>query len=284
MKIGDIEIAHRFEGKGAPVVLVHGTPSYSYLWRNIIPILSNKFSVYALDLPGFGDSDKPIRGEYSLNYYETILNSFIRQLGIDKCSLVVHDLGGPTGLLWAVRHPDSIIKLIIMETGIYKDLLHKLPFWIPLFFRMFKIPLLRNLLVSDFGITSELKTCVVRKNVMVGETLQQYLRPFKNRLAKEVLIKTSSQIWNEMSKHSAGSLEEIVTNLKYIKSPTMLLIGKYKNKFGLLGIDQMERLKKDITNSKLDYIENAGHFAQEDNPNEVGMKIFNFLSENSQEI
>jgi pimeloyl-ACP methyl ester carboxylesterase len=166
-----------------------------------------------------------------------------------------------------------------METGIYKDLLHKMPLWIRLFFRMFKIPIVKNLLVSGFGITSELKAGVVRKNMMVGETLNEYLRPFKSKVAKEVLIKTSSQIWNEMSKHGFGSLDEIATNLNKLKIPTLLLSGKFKNKYGLLGIYQMNRMKNDIANSKLDFIDNAGHFAQEDNPIQGGMKIYNFLIE-----
>jgi pimeloyl-ACP methyl ester carboxylesterase len=179
VNINGLNIAYRTAGNGPPVVLVHGTPAYSYLWRNIIPFLSPEFTVYAPDLPGFGDSDKPNDCDYSFEFYERTLDAFISKMKIDRCCLVIHDIGGPTGLLWAVRRPQRIERLVIIDTGVYKNLVHKFPWWLKLSFKIYLIPIVNKLLVSDWGIATIMKAGVARKEVMRGETLRQYIRPFK---------------------------------------------------------------------------------------------------------
>ena len=93
-------------GSGEPVLLLHGWPTSSFLWRNVMGHIGKKSRAIALDLPGFGASDKPLDASYSFRFYSRVLDGFLSALNIDKTSLAVHDLGGPVGLYWACRNPE----------------------------------------------------------------------------------------------------------------------------------------------------------------------------------
>jgi haloacetate dehalogenase len=84
VEIGGINLAFVEAGQGAPVVLVHGWPTCSYLWRRQIPALAERYHVYALDLPGFGDSDKPADASYTLEFYVGILAGFLDKMKLER--------------------------------------------------------------------------------------------------------------------------------------------------------------------------------------------------------
>jgi pimeloyl-ACP methyl ester carboxylesterase len=85
-------------GEGDPILLLHGFPTSSHLYRNIIPTLAKTHRVIALDLPGYGLSDKPLDAPYDFDFYTNTLNDLLDALGIERTNLVVHDLGGPVGM------------------------------------------------------------------------------------------------------------------------------------------------------------------------------------------
>jgi haloalkane dehalogenase len=105
------------EGEGAPILLLHGEPTSSYLWRNIIPQLPGRR--IAPDLIGFGGSDKPTDvGWYSYDRHDDSIRRLVEALDLTGITLVVHDWGGPIGLRLAVEHPDRFDRLVILNTGI----------------------------------------------------------------------------------------------------------------------------------------------------------------------
>jgi haloalkane dehalogenase len=104
-------------GSGAPVVLVHGVPTSSFLYRKVIPALAQQgLRGVAFDLPGLGLADRPERFDYSWSGLAWWLGEAIDALGIDRCHLVVHDIGGPIGCEWAVRNADRVISLTALNT------------------------------------------------------------------------------------------------------------------------------------------------------------------------
>src|SRR5690606_21031167 len=115
-------LAYRESGEGPPVLLLHGWPTSSFLWRNIMPRISVNNRVIALDLPGFGASDKPTNVSYSFRYQERALEAFLDAMGIEKVTLVGHDLGGPVGLYWASQHPERLARMAMLNTLIYPEL------------------------------------------------------------------------------------------------------------------------------------------------------------------
>jgi haloalkane dehalogenase len=108
------------EGDGPPVLLLHGEPTSSYLWRNVIPALvaAGRRAV-APDLIGFGSSDKPSDiGWYSYDRHVASIEHLVEARGLRGMTLVVHDWGGPIGLRFAVEHEDLVERLVILDTGI----------------------------------------------------------------------------------------------------------------------------------------------------------------------
>ena len=116
-----LRLAHLDEGDGAPVVFVHGEPTWSFLWRKVIPPVRDAgFRCVAPDLPGFGRSDKPTElGWYSYDRHATALAALLEDLDLRGATVVVHDWGGPIGLRAAVEHPERIERMVILDTGLF---------------------------------------------------------------------------------------------------------------------------------------------------------------------
>jgi pimeloyl-ACP methyl ester carboxylesterase len=104
-------------GTGEAVVLVHGVPSSSFLYRKMIPALAQQgLRAIAFDFPGLGLADRPEEFDYSWSGLSRWMGQAIDALGIDRCHLVVHDIGGPIACEWAVRNPDRVLSLTALNT------------------------------------------------------------------------------------------------------------------------------------------------------------------------
>jgi pimeloyl-ACP methyl ester carboxylesterase len=107
------------EGEGPPVVLVHGTPVWSFVYRRLIADLSTTHRVVAPDHLGFGLSDKPADADYRPAAHARNLERLIEALGLRDVVLVVHDFGGPIGLSYAVEHPENVRALVLLNTWMW---------------------------------------------------------------------------------------------------------------------------------------------------------------------
>ena len=107
------------EGSGPPVLLLHGEPTWSYLYRKVIPELTGAARAIAPDYFGFGRSDKPLRLEdYTYDFHAGSIARLVEQLDLRHLTVVVQDWGGPIGLRLAVEQPERVARLVIMNTGI----------------------------------------------------------------------------------------------------------------------------------------------------------------------
>ncbi|MBA3347127.1 MAG: alpha/beta fold hydrolase [Actinobacteria bacterium] len=107
------------EGAGDPVLLLHGEPTWSYLYRTVIPELTAGARAIAPDYLGFGRSDKPLRLEdYSYDLHVDSIRRLVEELDLHDLTVVVQDWGGPIGLRLAVEHPERVARLVIMNTGV----------------------------------------------------------------------------------------------------------------------------------------------------------------------
>jgi len=112
----DTEMSYIDVGRGDPIVFLHGNPTSSYLWRNIIPYLSAHSRCLAPDLVGMGQSGKSPAGAYRFVDHQRYLDTWFDTLGIERnVILVLHDWGSALGFSWAHRHPDRIKALVFME-------------------------------------------------------------------------------------------------------------------------------------------------------------------------
>jgi haloalkane dehalogenase len=117
----ELRLAHLDIGEGPPVLFVHGEPTWSFLWRKVIPPVRDAgFRCIAPDLPGFGRSDKPIDiGWYTYDRHAAAVAALVEQLDLRDATVVVHDWGGPIGLRVAVEHPARIARIVVLDTGLF---------------------------------------------------------------------------------------------------------------------------------------------------------------------
>jgi haloalkane dehalogenase len=111
----DTEIAYVDTGRGDPVVFLHGNPTSSYLWRNVIPLVEPEGRCLAPDLVGMGDSGKAPAGSYRFADHARYLDAWLDALGLERLVLVMHDWGSALGFHWARRHPERVRGLVYME-------------------------------------------------------------------------------------------------------------------------------------------------------------------------
>jgi haloalkane dehalogenase len=117
----DLRLARIDEGDGAPIVLFHGEPTWSLLWRKVIPpLLQAGHRCIAPDMPGFGRSDKPTDiGWYSYDRLADSMSHLLGDLDVRDATFVVHDWGGPVGMRVAAENPEMCARLVVMDTGVF---------------------------------------------------------------------------------------------------------------------------------------------------------------------
>lgn len=119
-EVDGLRLAYIDEGTGPPVVFLHGEPTWSFLWRHVIPPVRDAgFRCIAPDLAGFGRSDKPTQVEWYTyeRHVDLMKGLLVRELDLREATVVMHDWGGPIGMWLAVDYPDRFTRLAIMETG-----------------------------------------------------------------------------------------------------------------------------------------------------------------------
>ena len=133
-EVEGVQIFYREAGpRDAPViVLLHGFPSSSHMYRDLIPALSHRYRVIAPDYPGFGESAVPARGsfDYSFAKFAEITDTLLTQLGAQRYALYVMDYGAPVGFRLALRHPERVTALIVQNGNAYEEGLSD--FWVPI--------------------------------------------------------------------------------------------------------------------------------------------------------
>jgi haloalkane dehalogenase len=107
------------EGSGSPIVMVHGTPTWSFLYRKLIAGLARHHRVIAPDSIGFGLSDKPVGWSYRPQDHAANITALIEHLGLRDVTLMVHDFGGPIGLAHAIEHPEEVARIVIFNSWMW---------------------------------------------------------------------------------------------------------------------------------------------------------------------
>ena len=253
-------------GEGDPILLLHGFPTNAHLYRNIIPTLATTHRVIALDLPGYGLSDKPLDARYNFRFFTDTLNAFLDALDIPTTNLVVHDLGGPVGVYWAVHNPGRVNSIVLLNTLVYPE-----TSWaVKLFLLSLRIPRLRDFVVSPKGIVGAMKLGVVHKERLNREVLTPYTAPFETPAARKALIKAGSGL-------SIKGLAQIKKKLPSLEGPLRLIYGE--NDRILPDVAKtMRRIQRDCPTAELTALPGCGHFLQEDDPQRVADLIAEFFN------
>ncbi len=257
---------HR-SGSGPPVILAHGIPTSSTVYRNIIPHLAKDFEVIAFDWPGFGGSAKPHDFPYTYGRYERLFSALLAKLGIKKIhGLVVHDLSGPILLDWLSRSPDRVGRLAILNTTLYPRHWHP-----PKLALAQTIPLVGPLLMKISG-RQYLRNLLQRISPgMSEEAVEYYLEATADPDAKRAL----SRLYGRMGR-SVKDIKGVRHRIKHEwKGPTHIIWGR---KDPILDEGNVKAFSRDIPQATHDVLD-AGHFVQEERPEAVAPALSRFFQE-----
>jgi pimeloyl-ACP methyl ester carboxylesterase len=262
--VAGTRVHYRFAGAGDPVVLLHGWPTTLELWREQIPLLAQHHRVYALDLPGFGSSARPA-GRYSFGLLAEVVVGFLDCLGLDRVSLVGHDLGGPIALLVAIRHPARVNRLVVLNTTPYPELP---PMVRPLLF-VARNRMLSKLLTTRLTFRLLFRIGTAKRREIADGLAARYFGPLRDdhearRALRAVLADTNPSELSAIEHGAAGLI-----------CPVLVLWGD-KDPTAPMGIAR--RLVDDISSATLITIPGAGHFVPEDTPLAVADHLSRFLA------
>jgi haloalkane dehalogenase len=251
-----------WDGSGPAALALHGYPTSSYLWRNVLPRLAEAgYRAVAPDLPGFGDSPPDLPGTWERQVEN--VERFRSALGLDRCALIVHDWGGLIGLRWACEHPGAVTALVITDTGFFPD-------------------------GKWHGLAKTLQTEGEGEQVLENMTRELFVLGLR-QVCPSLPDDAIDEYWkangdgdrrrNQLDLYRSGQfskLEPYSGRLAALEVPVLLVWGETDQFAPVAG---GYRFQKEIPGAKLVVLDDAGHFLMEDDPERVAEEIGAFLAE-----
>ncbi len=255
------------EGRGDVLLFVHGTPVWSFLYRNIIRHFSQRFRCIAVDHLGFGLSEKRPGMDYRPQAHARRLEALIEALGLQKFTLVVHDFGGPIGLAFAIRHPERIEKIVHFNTWMWSNAGD--PNKVKLA-KLIRSPIGKFLYLRlNFSARFIVKMAFHDKSKLTPSIHAQYTRPFPGKAQREAPLVLGQELlsdWFETLWSEGARIRHL---------PALVVWGMQDPAFGK---GELERWEKFWEHATIMRIENCGHFPQEEALPEVLSSMEAFLT------
>jgi haloalkane dehalogenase len=255
------------EGDGDPVLLLHGEPTWSFLYRRVIPQLTPVARCIAPDYLGFGRSDKPLdRGWYTYDSQCASIARLVEQLDLRGVTIVVQDWGGPIGFRVAVENRDRVARLVVMDTGIYSG---RPPSETWLRFR----ELVRRTGGEFLAGQLVRATCTTD---LPDDVVAAYDAPFPTAESKTGVLMFPELVPDSPDHPSAQPMLNVREALRQWERPALVFFG---DSDAIFSPRVAERLAELIPGAELQPpVAGAGHFLQEDAGEEVGQRIAAWLS------
>lgn len=277
-KVGGISIFYREAGSPSrpTVVLLHGYPSSSHMYRDLIPKLASRYHVIAPDMPGFGYSDQPALAnfDYTFAHLTDVMDDFLNAISVQKYSIYVMDYGSPIGFRLFVKHPERIQAIISQSGNAYSEGLS--PFWAE-----FLVPYWKERNPETEKKARELLTLEITKF--------QYTKGFRN----PENVNPDSYTFDQMGLDRPGNAEiqmalfyDYQTNVKQysqwhdvlrrVQPPVLCVWGKNDPIFIPPGA---EAFRRDVPKVEIHFVD-TGHFALEEDLDEIASRTLAFLARN----
>jgi len=268
------EMAYMEVGQGDPIVFLHGNPTSSFLWRNVIPHLEGLGRCVAPDLIGMGDSDKIPGSRYRFIDHAAYLEEFLHALDVqDRVTLVVHDWGSALGFDWAQRHPAAIKAIAYMEAIVRPVTWEEWPERSRRIFEAMRSPAGEEIVLEkNVFVERILPASVIR--TLTDEEMDEYRRPYLNpgedrrptlTWPREIPIAGEpADVHQIVSRYSRWLTSSLVPKLFINADPGIILTGRPRE-FCRTWPSQDEVTVRGL------------HFIQEDSPHEIGEAIAGFL-------
>lgn len=263
-----VNLYYQEQGKGPPVLLLHGFGASTFTWRHVIPELAQTHRVIAVDLKGFGQSDKPFDERYSVLDQAELLAQLIEDKDLRDLTIVGHSFGGGVALRLALDANDRlggrIVRLVLLDSIAY-------PQQIPVFFRLLDMPL-----VSQVGVRMVPPSVQTRVALQIAyhddskidpEQVEIYAAPLKTAAGKHAIVQSARQIVPE-------DIDTLPERYKTITLPTLILWCDHDR---IVPLEVGIKLRRTLPNSTLKLVEECGHMPQEEQPESTLDLIQSFL-------
>ncbi len=257
------------EGSGSPIVMVHGNPTWSFLYRHLIARLSPEYRCVAPDHLGFGLSDKPGDWTYRPEDHARNLAALVERLELSDVTLVVQDWGGPIGLSYAVEHPENVARLVVMNTWMWPvddDRYYRA------FSRFVGGPLGRFLIRRfNFFARVVMPRSYGDRRQLTKQIHEQYLRPLRSPAERRACSILPGEIlgstrWLESLWDRKGALQD---------KPALIVWGMEDIAFRE---KELDRWTSTLPHAETVRLPGVGHYVQEEAPEELGSAVARFLS------
>lgn len=264
-----VRLAYEERGAGDPLLLIHGFGASTYTWREVAPLLADDYRVIAVDMKGFGKSDKPLDDKYSLHDQTALIADFIVKRNLRKLTIVGHSFGGGVALLLALdKRPDlkgRIKRLVILDGVAYRQ-------HIPVFFRLLRQPSIAQLgmvlVPPEIQTQAALRIAYEDNRKATAETAAAYAAPLRSEGGRHAVISTVQQI-------VPPDIDEVAAKYKTIKMPVLLLWCENDK---VVPLEIGWRLGGELPNATFHMLRNCGHMPQEEEPVETARRIKDFLA------
>ena len=273
LKLNEMEIHYRDEGIAddkTPLVLLHGFGAHLYTFNSWVEKLSDDFRIIRLDLPGFGLTGAFLDADYSIKQYTTFLKMFLDELGVEKCILGGNSMGGNIAWNFALDHPDTVEKLILINAAGCRITNKKLL----LLTQLARIPKI------DYMIRNYTPSSVFKKTVeevyantdrVHSQTVDRYIDLIKREGNTKAMVDISKTM--EFVKNK---VDPRIGEISKIQQPTLILWGQHDN---VLPVKDAQQFYENTPNSKLVIFDEAGHVPMEEIPKTSVEPLKEFLLE-----
>lgn len=262
------------EGTGDPVLFLHGNPTSSYLWRNIIPLVASNARCIAMDLIGMGKSDK-IDIEYRFTDHVKYVEGFIEKMDLKNIILVIHDWGSALGFHYATRNQENVRGIVFMEAilapvpsyDIMPEIIRKM-------FQMYRSEKGWGLVVDrNYFIEQSLPGGIVRK--LKEAEMNYYREPYKDPQSRKPLWRWPNEVPIEGKPEDVTEIVSTYNNkLQQWEVPKLLF---YANPGTILPKDMVKWCQEHLTNLTTIDLGKGYHFLQEDHPKTIGEEIVKWI-------
>ena len=263
-------------GEGDPILYLHGNPTSSYLWRNVIPHTSNQGRAIAIDLIGMGKSDKPDIDYRFLDHLH-YLEAFVEALGLENITLVLHDWGGGLGTSYARRHPENVRGIAFMESVVKPMTWSDMN---PLQKFMFK-----RMRSQEKGDRMNMENNFFVKRMMPVMISRKLTQPEKDAYAAPYPTPQSRKpvaVWPReipISGEPADMYTEISQNYEWFRSTPIPKLFLYAKPGMIFKAKNVAEIQEGVSNLQSVFIGKGKHYLQEDAPDAIGQAISSWIKE-----
>jgi haloalkane dehalogenase len=286
IEIKGIKLKYYEQGQGVPVLFLHGIPSSSYLWRNVVPVVAKNSRAIALDLAGYGQSDLPRDSDYSFQSQFEYLKGFIDNMNLTNVVLIVNDLGSALGIKYAVENEKNVKALVMIESA-----------FMPAKQWHSQLTLMQKMMFSMFGKYQGMaEKMIVTKNKMPGMVMKMgtvrklsvqeksfYLNPYQENIERrKVYFKGPGPATfpkKGISKKSGDFADVLDQNARGLLKFTKPILLLYATPGLITTKTAIEYAKNNFKTCILINIGKGKHFLSEDHPVRIGNEINTFVKQ-----